>query len=275
MSATGTTATRATFGAAFILLAWSANLADRVPLSSRALPIAVWGYLLLIDALVEWRTGRSFFAQDPPRFLGWTALSLLFCRVGEIYGLCLFDREAGAAPADRAIALAVAAASLAALLPAVFLTSAGLAGLGVFGGLRRRPWRPPEPWLYRSTIAGLLCLTLPLLWSREAISRFLALPAAGFLLLLEPVNRRLGAPSILADLAHGEPGRALRLILAGYLCGALVAWWYGPAAVRWPGLLAAGPVALDLYAMYNLCLGLWRNARGRAVGIDPPGAISL
>ena len=284
--------TRATFGAAFILLAESAILAGWTSVSTWTTPICWWGYLLVVDALVESRTGRSLFAGPPARALAWVVLSVLFWLLFEGYNLRLRNWEYIGLPADRAVRWTGYFASFGTILPGLFLTSAALASLGAFARARCRPWRPSRRGVRASLVAGALCLLLPLLVPEEA-GRYLFAPVwIGFILLLEPLNRRLGGPSILRDLERGAPGRALRLLLAGYLCGFLWEFWNYWAAVKWIyhvpfvpeirifempvlGFLGFGPFALQYHAMYGTALIVWRRLRREKPGRESPAAIIL
>ncbi len=260
-------ATRAVLGGAFILIAESAILADWTAVSTWTTPICWWGYLLILDAFIELRVGRSPFVGRPGRFFGWTILSVLFWLVFEAYNLRLRNWEYIGLPDDHRLRLAGYLASFATILPAVFLTTESLRILRIFTWSARRPIRPGSRALAGMVVAGLLCLVVPLLLP-EAIGRYLfALVWVGFILVLEPLNLRLGAPSILRQLAAGEPGTLLRLLLAGYLCGFLWEFWNYWAAARWVyhlsflpsarifempvvGFLGFGPFAVELYAMY-------------------------
>jgi len=50
---------------------------------------------------------------------------------------------------------------------------------------------------------------------------------------LDPTNRRVGAPSLLADWAAGKWGRTLALMAAGATCGFLWEFWNCWAAAKW------------------------------------------
>ena len=54
-----------------------------------------------------------------------------------------------------------------------------------------------------------------------------------FILLLDPVNRRLGAPSILGDWQAGRWDRTAALIAAAVICGFLWEFWNQWAAAKW------------------------------------------
>ena len=53
------------------------------------------------------------------------------------------------------------------------------------------------------------------------------------ILLVDPINRAIGAPSLLGDLQAGRYGRLLSLMLAGLICGLLWEFWNYWAAAKW------------------------------------------
>ncbi len=65
-------------------------------------------------------------------------------------------------------------------------------------------------------ISGAACLLVPLLVPQHVAAYLFALVWIGFLLLLDPLNRRLGLPSFIGDLAEGMPRR-----FYGFLAGRL------------------------------------------------------
>jgi hypothetical protein len=101
-----------------------------------------------------------------------------------------------------------------------------------------------------------------------AIDRYLAAPVfLGFIFLLDPVNRRLGAESIGADLASRRTGRLVNLLAGGMLCGVLWEFWNYWARAKWhytvpimerakifemplPGYFGFPPFAVECFTMY-------------------------
>jgi hypothetical protein len=65
-------------------------------------------------------------------------------------------------------------------------------------------------------------------------SPYLAAPLfLGFAFLLDPINARTGAESILGDLLEGRHGRLTNLGLAGPICGLLWEFWNYWAGAKW------------------------------------------
>ncbi|MGH9692234.1 MAG: hypothetical protein ACRD4C_14345 [Candidatus Acidiferrales bacterium] len=95
----------------------------------------------------------------------------------------------------------------------------------------------------------------------------------GFVLLLDPLNRRLGLPPIIGDLAEGFRRRAYGFFLSGWICGWLWEFWNNWAAAKWhyifpiaqqwkifempaPGYLGFLPFALECFSMYVTAIWL-------------------
>ena len=57
-------------------------------------------------------------------------------------------------------------------------------------------------------------------------SQYLAAPVfLGFTFLLDPLNARAGAESILGDVREGRYGRLINLLIAGLVCGLAWEFW--------------------------------------------------
>ncbi|MBI4477690.1 MAG: hypothetical protein HY654_10980 [Acidobacteria bacterium] len=111
---------------------------------------------------------------------------------------------------------------------------------------------------------GLALLIGPLI----APSQFLAAPVwIGFILLLDPLNARLGQESLLGELRSGSRDRVINLLLSGLACGVLWEFWNYWARAKWiytvpiledvrifempiAGYLGFPPFALECFTMY-------------------------
>jgi hypothetical protein len=73
------------------------------------------------------------------------------------------------------------------------------------------------------------------------------------LFLLDPINHRLGAPSLIGDWAEGRYGRTAALLVAGAICGLLWELWNYWAAAKWTyDLSFLGP--LEPYRLFEMPL---------------------
>lgn len=162
-----------------------------------------------------------------------------------------------------------------AICPAMFLTADILlaGGLGSVRGPRFAVGRKGRRALM---IAGLLCALFPIMVASPVGSLTLWL---AFLLILDPVNRRLGAPSVLGDLEAGRWGRPLTLMAGGLVCGFLWELWNFWATAKWTydlpflgplehvryfempvvGMLGYLPFALECWAMFQTVAELLRR----------------
>jgi hypothetical protein len=123
----------------------------------------------------------------------------------------------------------MATLAFATVLPACFFHAEALDAFGVLRRKRWRPFRVTNRILALCTAAGAACAVLPLLWPRWAFWMVWGAPLG----VLEPVNYRSGAPSLLRDLEQGRRGRLLRLLAGGLLAGGaweLLNYW---ARTKW------------------------------------------
>ncbi len=156
--------------------------------------------------------------------------------------------------------------SFATITPAIFVTADLVQSFGWFARPARAvPWQPAT--LRGMTVAGAMMLVLPLVTPMPAAAYLFALVWLGFVFLLEPVNYRLGLPSLLGDLAEGQRARLYALLVSGWVCGWLWEFWNWWAAAKWlyifpmfqswkifempaPGYFGFPPFALECFAMY-------------------------
>jgi hypothetical protein len=121
-----------------------------------------------------------------------------------------------------------------------------------------RPQRLYKPFM----LTGILFLVLPLLWPEC----FFPLVWLAFIFLLEPLNHKAGAPSLLRDWENGSLRRFYLLLMAGAICGLLWELWNFRAGSKWIytvphfgfmkvfemplfGFLGFPPFAVECYAM--------------------------
>ncbi len=86
------------------------------------------------------------------------------------------------------------------------------------------------PTAYKPFIlTGILCLLLPLVWPKY----FFPLVWGAFIFLLEPVNHKAGAPSLLREWGKGSLRNFYLLLMAGAVCGLLWELWNFRAGSKW------------------------------------------
>jgi hypothetical protein len=258
-----------------IMVAAEAALLRGDPLVARWFTPIMWtGYVLLVDAVVARRVGRSYLTSDRADGALLAVTSIACWWLFEWYNAPRFWRGGSALTGLwwqyhgtepnlwlRRLGYDWAFATI---FPALFLTAAALRAT-VFRTVHVRPWRPSRATTTAAVALGVVCVTLPLL----VVSPWLVpLVWAGFVLLLEPLNARAGRPSWLADLARGDASRLASLLVSGGVCGLLWELWNFWATARWTytvpylgdvkifempvlGYLGFPPFALECYAMWH------------------------
>ena len=235
------------------------------PVSTFFTPIAWSCYILAADAAVFAVSGRSLLRGQPAVLLRMALLSIPLWLIFEGYNLRLVNWSYDGLPMNQALKLLGYAWSFATITPAILETAELVESFG---------WFPSAPSLRLSgraelimTLVGAACLLAPLAVAARIAAYLFGLVWVGFIVLLDPVNRRLGLPSILGDLAAGRRGRFYSLLLAGFLCGWFWEFWNYWAAAKWhyifpmfqqwkifempvPGYLGFPPFAVECFVMY-------------------------
>ena len=131
-----------------------------------------------------------------------------------------------------------------------------------------------------SVVVGAALLIAPFVVSRGT-ARYMAAPVwLGFILLLDPINMRLGGESLWTDWRAGRRDRTINLMLSGMLCGVLWEFWNYWAYAKWhytvpimerwkifempvPGYFGFAPFALECFTMYVFVRSLFSYAGRR------------
>ena len=210
-------------------LGWLALLSAEVLLFARSEPITTYftpiawsSYILIADAAVLALTNRSRLNDAPIVVARLALLSIPLWLTFEAYNLRLQNWTYVGVPRAWPAALFGYAWSFATITPAVFetadLVQAVLPAPPASPSLEAAPDSSRK--ISRATESilmscGAACLLLPLLVPRHEAAFLFALVWIGFLLLLDPLNHRLGLPSFLGDLAEGMRRRFYGFLLAG------------------------------------------------------------
>lgn len=257
----------------------------------------VWtGYLVLMDGLLAALGARGLGGGSPAR---WRPRRFVFCLALSVPIWLWFDwtnfgfLEAWAyhgLPEHRLHRWLMDAVAFAAICPAMFLMAEVIRAL--HGGVSRQARLRVRVPAAAQLAVGAVLLAFPYVVQAPvgALTMFLA-----WIFLLDPVNRRLGGPSIAAD---WEDGRWLRTgCLAGgaTLCGLLWESWNYWAAAKWtydlpflgpleaarlfemPVLGFAGYPAfgVECWVMFQTCCILARRV-APVLRVEPlPGAVSV
>jgi hypothetical protein len=228
-------------------------------------PIAWSAYILIADAAVLSLTARSRLNDAPITVARMALLSIPLWLIFEAYNLRLHNWNYTGVPLGWTGAFLGYGWSFATITPAIFETSDLVQAL--LPPLPGKPLKISPKAENGISLLGAVCLIVPLVVPRSLAS-YLFLPVwIGFILLLDPLNKRLGLPSFLGDLSEGFLRRLYGFFGAGWICGWLWEFWNNWAAAKWhyifpigqqwkifempaPGYVGFLPFALECFAMY-------------------------
>jgi hypothetical protein len=235
------------------------------PIATFFTPIAWSAYILITDAAVLAVTGRSRLNDAPITVARMALLSVPLWLIFEAYNVRLRNWTYVGLPPQWAEAMLGYGWSFATITPAIFETADLVqALLPPLPGKPMKISRSAENFLM---ICGAVCLMIPLIPPQRIASYLFILIWLGFLLLLDPLNRRLGLPSFIGDLSEGFWRRFYGFFLSGWICGWLWEFWNNWALAKWhytfpifqnikifempaPGFLGFPPFALECFVMY-------------------------
>lgn len=272
LSASPWKAPRCWIGLLLITLFWPLNWA--LPgLRTAYLFFPLWlGYILVVDAWVEHRTGSSLWSRSRADFVwlflasapAWWLFELINHRTQN------WEYLGGDQFSDLEYFI-LATISFSTVMPAVFGTAELIRSFRWMDRLKAGPRLAASPCNGRICFGlGLGMLTLSLLWPNYAYP-FVWLSV---FFILEPVNVWLGRQNLLASLASGDWRPVLSLSLGALVCGFFWELWNFYSYPKWiyhtPGveflhvfempLLGYGgyiPFAWELFAIRSF---VWPNA---------------
>ena len=235
------------------------------PVATYFTPIAWSAYLLIVDSAVFAVTGRSRMRNAPRDFFQMAGLSVPLWLTFEAYNLRLQNWEYVGVPSSLFWGLVGYCWSFATITPAILETGELIES---FGWFKRRADRNISSTAVRGMMtAGVACLVLPIAFPLRIGAYLFGLVWIGFYLLLDPLNFRLGLPSLLGDISYGRVSRLYSLLASGWVCGWLWESWNYWAAAKWhyifpifqhykifempaPGYIGFMPFALECFVMY-------------------------
>ena len=232
------------------------------PFYSNYYSFAWWSYIICIESFLYWRGAKSRLFENPWKFLLLLPLSVTVWLVFEALNFRLSDWHYVNMPYDTVLRWAGYPVAYSTVLPGIFSTEALLEFLGVVKNARTPPLGNPQRLYKPFVLTGILFLLLPLVWPEY----FFPLVWVAFIFLLEPVNHKAGAPSLLREWEKGSLRKFYLLLLAGAVCGFLWELWNFRAGAKWiytvphvgslkvfemplPGFLGFPPFALECYTI--------------------------
>jgi hypothetical protein len=235
------------------------------PVATYFTPIAWSAYILIADAGVLALTGRSRLNDAPVTLVRMALLSIPLWLIFEAYNLRLHNWTYVGVPLGWTATILGYGWSFATITPAIFETS------DLVQALLPMPSHPTVQITRRAENVlagcGAACLILPVVLPEAVAAHLFGLVWIGFVLLLDPLNRRLALPSFIGDAAEGSRRRLYGFLASGWICGWFWEFWNNWAAAKWhytfpmfqhwkifempaPGFLGFLPFALECFAMY-------------------------
>jgi hypothetical protein len=256
---------------AFVLLVNQALLPWQIgPLARWFTPVMWTAYILLADAWVLRRDGRSLLHDRPREAALMATVSIPLWLLFEGYNARLRNWAYFGVPESPWVAAVAYAWAFATIWPALFETAA-LLGAGPLP----TPPTPREPaplslGLRLAMTVGLAFVTVPPLLPAAVRPWTFGFVWLGFVLLLDPLNAHAGRPSFLVAWRAGDRPFVRRWLVAGIVCGVLWEFWNYWALAKWryvgipvfpsvrlfemplAGYLGFPPFALEVFALYHL-----------------------
>jgi len=243
------------------------------PVSTFFTPIVWTGYIAAVDAAVYKLRGASLMKNQPGTFVACTLLSIPLWLVFEAYNLRLANWVYIGLPRFWPVRYFGYAWAFATIWPGMLETSQLLRALGMWQK-PRAPWKLSRLWQNIWIATGAAMLLIPVVLPQRIGAYLFGLVWIGFVLLLEPINLRIGTASILDDLETGRRNRLWSLLAGGAICGFLWEFWNYQATARWiyvfpilqnmklfemplPGFLGFPPFAWETFAMYSFTVHLF------------------
>lgn len=267
------------------ILSTVAMLAKVEPFHSHYYSFAWWSYIVFLQSLLYSKGGNSLLFDNFRVFLLLSLLSLIVWLSFEALNFRLVNWRYINIPPGTSTRWIGYVTAYSTVLPGLFSTFEVLKLFGIFEKSNLAPF-PDARKLYKPFIvSGAVLILLPLAWPRF----FFPAVWLAFIFLLEPMNHRFGAPSLLRDWEKGSFRNLYLLLLAGFICGALWEMWNFKAGAKWIytipylgflkvfempllGFLGFPPFAVECHAIVAAFFMLTRKIRER---FSPPAARAI
>ena len=265
-------------GLAIMLVSQILMFAKIAPFPTWFTPIQWTGYILVLDALLLRRRRESFIFARPAEFLFMLIVSDVCWFLFEAYNLHLRNWEYINMPESLLLQALGSFWAFATIFPGILLTSEVIDTFGGFQHSRFKPVNIPQ-WVHTFLlITGALLCIVPVLVPAEIAKYLFAFVWIGYVFLLDPINYRLGMPSLLRELEKGSIQKLLSLFLSGLICGILWEFWNYWAHAKWVytvpyfnrfkifemplyGFLGFLPFAVECFVMWQFALYFWKHGK--------------
>lgn len=226
---------------------------------------AWWSYIFFIDGLNGIISKNSIITDRTGHFLLMLPFSAGFWFIFELINVRLANWSYHSLPFDRTLRYWGYILSYATVLPAIFETRELILNSKVFSSIKIRGAEIREESLKTIFWSGIFILALILIFP----GLFFALTWIVFLLIMEPINYKIGAVSLIRELRAGRWEKPIATAAAGLICGFLWEMWNYNSGAKWtysvpftsmfpkifemplPGYLGFPFFALECYSFFN------------------------
>lgn len=199
------------------------------PFYSGYYSFAWWSYILFAQSFLHLKGGKSLLFERPRKFLLMLPISVTVWLIFEAVNFRLSNWHYVEIPASTFARWVGYPVAYSTVLPGIFSTAALLDYFGAFKNSTLSPLSRPEKLYKPFYCIGALFLILPLIGPQY----FFPLIWGAFIFLLEPINHKNGAPSLLRAWEKGSLRKFYILMLSGALCGLLWELWNFWAGAKW------------------------------------------
>lgn len=241
-------------------------------------PIMWTGFILFVDGWTWQRGGVSFFKNEKLQWPMMALISVLIWVMFEGFNFKVQAWEYFNRP-EPFIRNAIYIWAFATIIPAMLRTRSLFATFHFFD--RAHPWsiKFTPFWLALSFVIGVAFTFMPVMFDDYWANFLIPFVWVGLIFLLEPINYRIGAPSIYRDLEEGKISFLWQILAAGFFCGLLWESWneqaHGFNGLIWKyylnpiyhtlsfnlqigempllGFLGYPPFIWECYALWELC----------------------
>jgi hypothetical protein len=244
-------------GLFLFFIACGGHYLELEPIHNQFFAFSVWTYLLLADGVLYRLKGSSPLVTRTEEYFVLMLWSMFFGAFFELFNLRLALWQYVQQPDTLSTRWTGRLLSWASILPCLFITQELLQYMIPFRKLKIEPLTPDFSDELVMSAAGLIMLTLALAFPRA----FSSLACCAFFFLAEPLNMRLGLPSLLRELRGGLSGKTFALMVSGVLCGLAWNFWnscaggkleYLPPFDAWPTLFGFPVLGYPLFAFFGV-----------------------
>ena len=214
-------------GLGILIVSQILMLANIHPVDVAFTPIMWTGYILLIDGWI-WARGHESFFRD--KKLEWPMLALFSILLWVMFEAFNFSLSAWwyqNSPTNHSVKELIGAWAYATIIPAMLRTRSLFNTFDLFHVTH--PWKIKfTPFLLAvSFVVGIAFTFIPVMFDYPTSNLLIPFVWLGPIFLIEPINYRIGAPSVFRDLEVGKISFVLQLLAAGLVCGLLWESWNG------------------------------------------------